>query len=71
MPVTVTGRFRLGDIRHNYADMTKINKLLDFRPKMFFAEGIAKFTVWVLEQEIQEDKLSASLDEMKKKGLLK
>lgn len=71
VPVTVTGRFRLGDIRHNYADLTKINSLLDFEPKVFFEDGINKFTTWVLQQEIQEDRLSESLEEMEKKGLLK
>lgn len=71
VPVTVTGRFRLGDIRHNFADLTKIKNLLGFEPKVYFKEGIEKFSSWVLEQEIQEDKLSNSLEEMKKKGLLK
>ncbi|MDL2143334.1 NAD-dependent epimerase/dehydratase family protein [Flavobacterium tructae] len=71
VPVTVTGRFRLGDIRHNFADLTKIKSLLGFEPKVLFKEGIEKFSEWVLEQEIQEDKLSKSLEEMKKKGLLK
>ncbi|MBF4492898.1 NAD-dependent epimerase/dehydratase family protein [Flavobacterium sp. MR2016-29] len=71
VPVTVTGKFRLGDIRHNYADLTKIKTSLGFEPKVFFKEGIEKFSAWVLQQEIQEDKLSKSLEEMKKKGLLK
>lgn len=71
VPVTVTGRFRLGDIRHNFADLKKINSLLGFVPKVFFEDGIKKFTSWVLEQEIQEDRLNDSLEEMKKKGLLK
>lgn len=71
VPVSVTGRFRLGDIRHNYADMNKIKNILNFEPKVYFEEGINKFTKWVLSQEIQEDKLSVSLEEMKKKGLLK
>jgi dTDP-L-rhamnose 4-epimerase len=71
VPVTVSGSFRLGDIRHNYADMSKIAKFLDFTPQVFFEEGISKFSTWVLQQEIQEDKLGESLEEMKKKGLLK
>lgn len=69
--VTVTGRFRLGDIRHNYADLTKIKTRLGFEPKVNFKEGIKKFSSWVLKQEVQEDKLSKSLEEMEKKGLLK
>ncbi|RYJ37850.1 nucleoside-diphosphate-sugar epimerase [Flavobacterium anhuiense] len=71
VPVTVTGRFRLGDIRHNFADLAKIKERLGFEPKVYFKEGIQKFSAWVLQQEIQEDKLSKSLEEMKKKGLLK
>lgn len=71
VPVTITGRFRVGDIRHNYADLTKIKSLLGFEPKVFFEEGIAKFTSWVLQQEIQKDRLNESLEEMKIKGLLK
>ncbi len=69
--VKVTGKFRLGDIRHNYAEMSKIKDLLGFKPKIFFKEGIQKFTKWVLSQGIEEDNLEASLVQMKKKGLLK
>ena len=69
--VKVTGKFRLGDIRHNYAEMSKIKDLLGFKPKIFFKEGIQKFTKWVMSQGIEEDNLEASLVQMKKKGLLK
>jgi dTDP-L-rhamnose 4-epimerase len=71
VPITISGKFRLGDIRHNYADLTKINKYLGFKPKVFFEEGILNFTKWVMSQKIEKDLLSLSLAEMKKKGLLK
>lgn len=71
VPVAITGNFRLGDIRHNFADLSKINSKLGFEPKVYFEEGIKEFSNWVLSQEIQEDKLSNSLDEMKAKGLYK
>jgi dTDP-L-rhamnose 4-epimerase len=71
VPVTVTGRFRLGDIRHNFADLSKINKDLGFVPKVNFEEGIRRFSSWVLSQKIQDDRLNDSLEEMKRKGLLK
>lgn len=71
VPVTVTGNFRLGDIRHNFADLTKIKDKLKFIPQVTFEQGIKKFTDWVLQQEIQEDNLEKSLEEMKKKGLYK
>jgi dTDP-L-rhamnose 4-epimerase len=71
VPVTITGRFRIGDIRHNYADMRKIERLLGFLPQIDFKEGIGKFTSWVLKQKIEKDELINSLEEMKSKGLLK
>jgi len=69
--VNITGNYRLGDIRHNYADLTKIKSLLDFIPKNNFKTGIKKFTDWVLTQEVKESKYDESISEMKKKGLFK
>jgi len=71
VPVTITGNFRLGDIRHNFADLTKIKSKLGFEPKFDFTQGIKQFTDWVLQQNIQQNKLNDSLEEMKAKGLFK
>lgn len=71
VPVSITGKFRIGDIRHNCADLTKISSQLGFVPKVSFAQGIQNFARWVLTQEIQEDLLTVSLEEMKNKGLYK
>jgi len=71
VPLRVTGNYRLGDIRHNYADLTKISSLLGFTPAISFDEGIGRFADWVKDQAIVEDKSAASIDEMKKKGLFK
>lgn len=69
--ITVTGNYRLGDIRHNYADLTKIEQKLGFKPKVSFEEGIQKFTAWVENQEVMEDHYEKSIVEMKEKGLYK
>lgn len=71
VPITVSGNFRLGDIRHNYADITAARTILGFEPKWSFSEGIGEFARWVNEQEVQEDNYEASIEEMKKKGLYK
>lgn len=71
VPVTISGNYRLGDIRHNYADLTKIKSVLGFEPKVDFKTGIAKFAAWVNTQEIKTDKYQQSLQEMKDKGLFK
>lgn len=69
--INVSGNYRLGDIRHNYADLTKINRLLGFNTKVSFEAGLKNFAEWVNTQEVQEDKYQKSIDEMKAKGLYK
>ncbi|WP_315163752.1 NAD-dependent epimerase/dehydratase family protein [Capnocytophaga leadbetteri] len=71
VPITISGNYRLGDIRHNYADITKARQLLGFEPKISFKEGLRQFTDWVNTQEVEEDKYQQSIDEMKAKGLYK
>lgn len=69
VPITISGNYRLGDIRHNYADITLARTILGFEPKWDFSQGIEQFANWVNQQEIQEDKYEASIEEMKRKGL--
>lgn len=71
VPVRISGNYRLGDIRHNYADMTVTHTILGFEPKWSFNDGIGEFVKWVNNQEVQEDKYDASITEMKRKGLYK
>ena len=71
VPITISGNYRLGDIRHNYADITKARQLLGFEPKISFKEGLRQFTDWVNTQEVEEDKYQQSIEEMKAKGLYK
>ena len=69
--VNVSGNYRLGDIRHNFADISNAQTYLGFKPKVSFDQGIKKFVDWVNLQEIQDDKYEASIAEMKAKGLYK
>lgn len=69
VPVEVTGAFRLGDIRHNLADIAKARRLLGFEPKVDFAEGIRRFAAWVVRQAVAEDTYESSIAEMRRKGL--
>lgn len=69
--IEITGKFRLGDIRHNYGDISKIRNILNFKPNWTFNDGIAEFVKWVNKQEIIEDKYEQSIEEMRIKGLYK
>lgn len=69
--LNVSGNYRVGDIRHNYADIKKISLLLQYKPLMSFNEGIRKFVNWVNEQQIKDSAFQNSLKEMGKRGLFK
>ena len=69
--ISVSGKYRLGDIRHNYADLSKIKNALGFSPKFDFILGITSFVNWVKTQEVMEDKYETSIQELKNKGLIK
>ena len=69
--INVSGNYRLGDIRHNKADISKIKKLLGFSPKVSFEDGIKQFVNWVRKQEVNSDNYEQSINEMKDKGLMK
>ena len=71
IPIQVTGNYRMGDIRHNYADIGKIEKMLSFKPSYDFKTGLKKFTDWVNSQEVQKTTYEDSINEMKTKGLMK
>ncbi|WP_228399628.1 SDR family NAD(P)-dependent oxidoreductase [Chryseobacterium sp. VAUSW3] len=69
--INVSGDFRIGDIRHNFADLSKMKRILNFEPTVSFEEGISDFTDWVLKQPVHENNFQNSLIEMKQKGFLK
>jgi len=68
--INISGYYRLGDIRHNYADLKKIKSKLGFEPSVYFNEGIKLFSDWVNSQAVVEDKYEQSIKEMTEKGLI-
>lgn len=67
--VKVTGAFRVGDIRHNFADLTKARRILGYEPRISFQEGIGRFASWVKQEGVAEDQYERSIEEMAKRGL--
>lgn len=66
----VTGQYRLGDIRHCYADLTSIKLNLGFEPQMPLKQGIDEFAAWVLSQPLPEDGLDKANHELKKRKMM-
>jgi dTDP-L-rhamnose 4-epimerase len=71
VPINITGNFRLGDIRNNVADLTKIKNHLNFSPQYSFENGISHFAAWVNKQDVSQDKSLQSINELKSRGLFK
>jgi dTDP-L-rhamnose 4-epimerase len=65
----ISGDYRKGDIRHNFADSHLLNQVLGFVPGVQFAEGLEAFLGWVGEQKNGTSEFDKSIDELKQRGL--
>ncbi|MUH71377.1 NAD-dependent epimerase/dehydratase family protein [Psychrosphaera haliotis] len=68
--IKVTGQYRLGDIRHNRADINKLKEVLDYTPSISLENGLSRFVNWVLEQPLPEDQLEKANKELKDRNLM-
>ena len=50
----VVGQYRAGDIRHCYADVDKAGRLLGFRARIGFEQGMAELLEWLEGQEASD-----------------
>ncbi len=69
--IKVTGAFRMGDIRHNIADVSELERVLGFVPSVPFKQGLTNFLGWAAGQA-PEDKAAylRSVTELAARGLM-
>ena len=67
----IVGHYRVGDIRHCYADLTKIREKLDFKPSIGIEDGITAFVDWVRKQHQITDLSDTASIELLKRQLLR
>jgi dTDP-L-rhamnose 4-epimerase len=65
---TITNKFRAGDIRNCYADISKARRLLGYEPQVTHEEGFRELAEWLGEQTA-EDKADTMLKELSTYGL--
>jgi dTDP-L-rhamnose 4-epimerase len=65
----VTGAYRIGDIRHNFADLSALKLALGQSPAVSLEEGMKRFCKWVSSQPIPQDLLNKANAELKKRNL--
>jgi dTDP-L-rhamnose 4-epimerase len=63
-------KYRVGDIRHCFADVSKIERDLGFRPRRAFAEGMEELVAWVAAVKKPVDRSQTSLGELERQKLL-
>ena len=64
----LSGVYRAGDIRHCYADISKISRVLGYEPQVSFREGIAELVDW-LESQQANDYTEEALRQLTARGL--
>jgi dTDP-L-rhamnose 4-epimerase len=64
------GKYRVGDVRHCFADISKIERTFGVRPQRSFDEGMQELISWVSEAKAPVDRSQASLAELEKQRLL-
>ncbi len=54
LPADLTGKYRAGDIRHCFADISAAARVLGYQPRIRFAEGIRELVEWLRSQTAQD-----------------
>ena len=64
----VNGKYRVGDIRHCFADITKAGKVLGYRPEVTLEAGMTELAEWLAGQTAV-DSVDAAAAELARRGL--
>ena len=64
----ITQKYRAGDIRHCYADLTKARNLLGYEPRVSHEQGFSELAAWLQKQHAQ-DNAETMLSELSAYGL--
>lgn len=66
--VAITGKYRTGDIRNCYADISLAQRVLGYKPTVSLEQGMVELAQW-LEGQIPYDRVEAASAELSKRGL--
>ncbi|MDB5304023.1 MAG: galE2, partial [Phycisphaerales bacterium] len=64
----VSGQYRMGDIRHCFADIRLARRLLDYDPQVALEDGLEELAQWLEGQEA-DDHLAQARSELDRRGL--
>jgi dTDP-L-rhamnose 4-epimerase len=64
----IKGKYRIGDIRHCFADISLAQKILGYNPKVSLDEGLVELSNW-LKGQMSNDRVDEANSELEKRGL--
>lgn len=64
----ITQKYRAGDIRHCFADISRARTVLGYEPRVDLQEGIQQLAGW-LETQVAEDRVEQANQELAARGL--
>ena len=64
----MTGEYRVGDIRHCFADIALARERLGYEPQVALEDGLVELAAW-LEGRIADDRVDAASGELAERGL--
>jgi dTDP-L-rhamnose 4-epimerase len=64
----ITGKYRVGDIRHCFADISKARSMLGYSPRVTLEDGLAELAAW-LEGQAAVDRVAQASAELSARGL--
>lgn len=64
----ITGRYRAGDIRHCFADISLARNVLGYAPRVSLEDGLLEIAQW-LEGQVAHDRVAEAGQELAQRGL--
>jgi dTDP-L-rhamnose 4-epimerase len=64
----LTGRYRMGDIRHCFADITRAKDELGYAPRVSLEDGMRELAGW-LRGRVADDRAEQAQEELSRRGL--
>jgi dTDP-L-rhamnose 4-epimerase len=68
LPPYISGKYRAGDIRHCFADISLARSILGYAPRVSFAEGLQELVEWLAGQPAY-DRVEMANAELAQRGL--
>jgi len=65
----ISKKYRVGDIRHCFADISKARRLLGYEPQVDFQTGVLELAQW-LEGQAFTDRTATASNELRERGLV-